>query len=166
MLKKYFDEQRYEEIKESDNLFFKALEIVTVLFDNDTDKGGYPYLNHLMKVYKSVTSEEEKVIALLHDVIEDKDVTKKDLIEIGFPEKVANDVECLTRSKKDEYQDYIDKVVKSGSLEALHVKMADLKHNMDLSRIKNPTEADFDRVENRYKRAYTKITNKLDEMEK
>ena len=166
MLKKYFDEQRYEEIKESDNLFFKALEIVTVLFDNDTDKGGYPYLNHLMKVYKSVTSEEEKVIALLHDVIEDKDVTKKDLIEIGFPEKVANDVECLTRSKKDEYQDYIDKLVKSGSLEALHVKMADLKHNMDLSRIKNPTEADFDRVENRYKRAYTKITNKLDEMEK
>lgn len=165
MLKKYFDEDKYEEIKESNNLFYKALEIVTVLFDNDTDKGGYPYLNHLMKVYSAVSGEEEKVIALLHDVIEDKDVTKKDLIDIGFSEKIGEDVASLTRSKKDEYQIYIDKLVKTGTKEALHVKLADLKHNMDLSRIKNPTEADFNRVENRYKPAYTKITNRLDEME-
>lgn len=165
MLKKYFDEERYEEIKNNKNLFFKALEIVNVLFDNDTDKGGYPYLNHLMKVYKNVSSEEEKVIALLHDVIEDKDVTKEDMMDIGFPKKIVEDVQSLTRSKKDEYQVYIDKLIKLGSVEALHVKIADLKHNMDLSRIKNPTEADFNRVENRYKPAYAKIINRLDELE-
>ncbi len=166
MLKEYFDEEKFEEIKNIDNLIYKALEIVTILFKDDKDKGGFPYIIHLMSVYSSVYTEEQKVIALLHDTIEDKKVSEKDLIEIGFPKKIVDDVLMLSRIKPLEYVDYIDRIVKKGSRDAIMVKLADLKNNMDLTRIKNPTLKDYERVEKRYAPSYEKILNRLKEMEK
>jgi len=164
MLKKYFDEEKYELIKNSDNLVYKAMEIVSTLFEHDVDKGGMPYILHIIYVYRHVNTIEEKVIALLHDVIEDKKVSGEDLIEIGFPEKIVNDVKVLTRVKPIEYKDYIDNIIKKGSREALNVKLADLENNMDISRINNPTVEDIDRVKRRYVPAHEKITNRLKEM--
>ena len=119
-----------------------------------------------MSVYSSVYTEEQKVIALLHDTIEDKKVSEKDLIEIGFPKKIVDDVLMLSRIKPLEYVDYIDRIVKKGSRDAIMVKLADLKNNMDLTRIKNPTLKDYERVEKRYAPSYEKILNRLKEMEK
>ena len=166
MLKKYFDEDKYEEIKVSDNLLYKALEIVTTLFEHDLDKGGMPYMLHIEYVYKHVSSYDEKIIALLHDVIEDKKVSKEDLLEVGFPQKIVDDVMILTRVKPMEYNDYIENLIKNGSIESLHVKLADLENNMDLTRIKNPTVKDYQRVERRYIPTHEKIMNKLKEIEK
>ena len=166
MLKNYFDEEKYQTIKESDNLIFKALEIVTTLFENDVDKGGLPYMLHLVYVYKHVNTYEEKVIALLHDVIEDKDVSSDDLLEIGFPKKIVDDVLILTRIKPTSYDDYIKNILEKGSKEALNVKAADLENNIDLRRIKNPTVKDYQRVEKRYIPTREKIINRLREMEK
>lgn len=166
MLKQYFDEDKYQTIKESDNLIFKALEIVTTLFENDVDKGGFPYMLHLIYVYKHVSSMEEKVVALLHDVVEDKDVSGDDLLEIGFPKKIVDDVLVLTRVKPTSYEDYIENVLKNASREALNVKAADLENNIDLRRIKNPTVKDYQRVEKRYIPTREKIVNRLKEMEK
>lgn len=166
MLKNYFDEDKYKTIKESDNLIFKALEIVTTLFENDVDKGGLPYMLHLIYVYKHVYSVQEKVVALLHDVVEDKDVSGDDLLEIGFPKKIVDDVLVLTRVKPTSYDDYIEKILKHASREALNVKAADLENNIDLSRIKNPTVKDYQRVEKRYIPTREKIVNRLKEMEK
>ena len=166
MLKNYFDEDKYLKIKESDNLIYKALEIVTTLFETDLDKGGMPYMLHLLYVYKKVSNFDEKVVALLHDTIEDKEVTEKDLVEIGFPKEIVNSVLVLTRSKNDDYNSYIDKIIKNGNITALHVKLADLENNMDISRIKNPTVKDIERVEKRYHKAYEKIMNRLEEIEK
>ena len=165
MLKNYFDLDKYEEIKKSDNLIYKALEIVTTLFERDLDKGGMPYMLHILYVYKHVSSIEEKVVALLHDVIEDKEVTKDDLLEVGFPEKIVKDVEILTRVKPIEYKDYVDNIIINGSMESLHVKLADVENNMDISRIANPTVEDIDRVKRRYVPTHEKITNRLKEME-
>lgn len=164
MLKDYLDEEKYQELKENDNLVYKALEISSILFENDTDKGGRPYFLHLLYVYSNVFTIDEKVVALLHDVIEDKDVTKEDLLDIGFPLKIVSDVEILTRVKPKDYNDYIDDIVNKGSKEALEVKLADLKNNIDLTRIKNPTVKDYERVEKRYMPSYEKILNKLKEM--
>ena len=166
MLKQYFDEDKYQTIKESDNLIFKALEIVTTLFENAVDKGGFPYMLHLVYVYKHVSSMEEKVVALLHDVVEDKDVSGDDLLEIGFPKKIVDDVLVLTRVKPASYEDYIKNILKNASKEALNVKAADLENNIDLSRIKNPTVKDYQRVEKRYIPTHEKIINRLKEMEK
>jgi (p)ppGpp synthase/HD superfamily hydrolase len=165
MLKTYFDEDKYLEIKDSDNLLFKALEIVTTLFEHDLDKGGMPYMLHIEYVYKHVSTYEEKIVALLHDVIEDKDVSEEDLIEIGFSKEIVEDVLVLTRPKKVEYNDYIANLIKKGSIRALHVKLADLENNMDLTRIKNPTVKDYQRVEKRYIPTHEKIMNRLKEIE-
>ncbi len=165
-LKEYFTEEKYEELKNSDNLIYKALEIASILFKNDTDKGGYPYSLHLLYVYQNVDTKEEKVIALLHDVMEDKNISKEELLNVGFPLKIVNDVLILTRIKPLEYNDYIDNIVKNGSKEVLTVKLADLKNNIDLSRIKNPSVKDYERVEKRYMPSYEKILNRLKELEK
>ena len=165
MLKNYFDEDKYYEIKDSDNLFYKALEIVTTLFENDVDKGDMPYLLHIGYVYKHVSTFDEKIVALLHDVIEDKEVSREDLIEVGFPKDIVDDVDILTRRKKVEYNDYIDNLVKKGSVRALHVILAVLENNMDLTRIKNPTVKDYQRVERRYIPTHEKIMNRLNEIE-
>ena len=165
MLKNYFDEDKYELIKKSDNLIYKALEIVTTLFEHDKDKGGMPYMLHIIYVYKHVNSIQEKVVALLHDVIEDKEVTSDDLLEVGFPEKIVSDVVILTRVKPIDYKDYVENIIKNGSKEALHVKLADVENNMDISRIINPTVEDIDRVKRRYIPTHEKITNRLKELE-
>lgn len=164
MLKKYLLDEKYNELKESDDLIYKALELSTILFKNDTDKGGYPYILHLLYVYGNVNTKEEKVIALLHDVMEDKKITKEELLDIGFPSKIVSDVAVLTRVKQVEYNEYIDNIIKFGSKEALNVKLADLENNIDLTRIKNPSVKDYERVEKRYIPSHEKILNRLREM--
>ena len=166
MLKEYLTEEKYDELKSSNCLIYKALELSLELFKSDTDKGGFPYVLHLFYVYKNVLEKEEKVVALLHDVMEDKNVTKDDLLEIGFPSKIVSDISVLTRRKDVSYDTYIDNIIKNGSKEALEVKLADLKNNIDLTRIKNPTVKDYERVEKRYMPSYEKILNRLKEIEK
>ena len=165
MLKEYFDLEKYEELKKSNDLIYKALEIVSTLFEHDTDKGGMPYMLHIIYVYRHVNTKEEKVVALLHDVLEDKKVLKEDLLDIGFPKDIVDDVEVLTRVKPISYDEYIANILKNGSIRALNVKLVDLENNMDLSRIKNPTVKDFDRVQKRYIPTHEKIMNKIKEME-
>ena len=165
MLRQYFDEDKYEEIKSNNNQVYKALEIVTTLFENDLDKGGMPYILHLLYVYKHVSSEDEKVVGLLHDTLEDKEVTAEDLLDVGFSEKVVKDVVTLTRVKPIEYSDYIENMIRNGSVEALNVKLADLENNMDITRIKNPSVKDIERVKKRYIPTHEKIMNRLKEIE-
>ena len=62
-MKDYFSEDVYMQIKNNNNLIFKALELVSRLFIDDVDKGGYPYLEHLISVYRNVSSENQKIIA-------------------------------------------------------------------------------------------------------
>ncbi|HIU40474.1 MAG TPA: GTP pyrophosphokinase [Candidatus Aphodocola excrementigallinarum] len=165
MLKEYLLDEKYDELRKSDDLIYKALELSTILFKGSVDKGGYPYVLHLLYVYSNVDTKEEKVIALLHDVMEDKKVTKEELLDIGFPLKIVNDLAVLTRVKPMEYTDYIDNIIKNGSKEALNVKLADLENNIDLTRIKNPSVKDYERVERRYIPSHEKILNRLKEME-
>ena len=165
MLKEYLLDEKYDELRKSDDLIYKALELSTILFKGSVDKGGYPYVLHLLYVYSNVDTKEEKVIALLHDVMEDKKVTKEELLDIGFPLKIVNDLAVLTRVKPMEYTDYIDNIIKNGSKEALNVKLADLENNIDLTRIKNPSVKDYERVERRYITSHENILNRLKEME-
>lgn len=166
MLKNYFEESKYEHIKNMEDLVMKATVIVTDLFKNDIDKGGNSYLLHLLYVYSGVKSKEEKTIAMLHDILEEKEVSSEDLIEVGFSKNIVNDVLILTKDKSISYEEYIDNIIKNGSIESIRVKLADLDNNMDLSRIKNPTEVDYDRINNKYIPAYEKLKKRLEEMEK
>ena len=86
----------------------------------------------------------------MHDVVEDTEITLEDLKEMGFTYRIVNSIRILTKSKDISYEDYLKSVKKDSN--AWHVKMADIKHNMDISRIPEPTAKDFARIE-KYKKA-------------
>ena len=164
MLKNYFTEEEYEYYKNHDNLILKSLEIVNRLFNDKVDKGGLPYSIHLLKVYGGVSEDIEKVCALLHDVVEDTEVTFEELSEFGYPTEVIDILKLLTKPKGADYQAYIDNIIASDNVHAMNIKMSDLKHNMDITRISNPTVNDYERVNKRYAPAYEKIQNRLNEL--
>lgn len=166
MLKEYFTEEEYERLIESDNLIYKCLEIVTKLFEGKTDKSGIPYVVHLLKVYAGVSDYKEKCCALLHDVVEDTDVTFNDLKEVGFDDEIIEILTILTKNKGEDYKKYIDRIISSGNIHALNIKLADLTHNMDITRIKNPTVNDYERINKRYLPAREKILNELENRRK
>ncbi|WP_300727496.1 HD domain-containing protein [uncultured Bacteroides sp.] len=111
----------------------KALEIACRVHAGQTDKGGHPYIWHPVRVALHCDSEEEKVVALLHDVVEDTPVTLEALKAEGFSMAVLDALKCLTKIKGEEYMDFIRRV--AGNELAVKVKIQDLKDNMDVSRL-------------------------------
>lgn len=139
----------------------KAFELVEEIFKDTVDKGGNSYINHLTKVASKLKGEKDKTIALLHDVLEDTELTKDDLLSMGFPEEIVDAVVILSRKDNEIYSEFIKRISYSNNISAIKVKIADLEDNMDLSRISNPTDEDIKRVEKRYKPAYKMLTDIL-----
>lgn len=137
-----------------------ALAIAKKAHAGQVDKAGVDYIQHPLYVASQVKTEQEKTVALLHDVIEDSDVTVEDLLASGLSNEVVTAVQILTKKEGQSYQEYLEKV-KSNNL-ARVVKLADLKHNSDLSRLKSVTNTDYERVK-KYKNAirYLSTQNSL-----
>ncbi|MBS6194309.1 MAG: bifunctional (p)ppGpp synthetase/guanosine-3',5'-bis(diphosphate) 3'-pyrophosphohydrolase [Clostridiales bacterium] len=131
-------------------LYEKALQLATKAHEGQKDKGGHPYIGHPLAVAEKVLKPEEKVAALLHDVVEDTDITLEDL-EKEFPPCIVTVVDLVTKKKGPDFsrKKYLEEIRKNEA--ARQVKLADLEHNMDLGRIPHPTEKDFRRME-RYKK--------------
>ncbi|MBE6159815.1 MAG: hypothetical protein E7157_02075 [Lactobacillales bacterium] len=146
-------------------MYSKSEIIVNRIFKEVKDKGNNPYLDHLYYVSNNLDNENMKIVGLLHDLLEDTEITELDLIEIGFTKDIIEALLLVTR-KEESYAEFIDKIISSNNKIALYVKKVDLENNMDLSRIKNPTVKDYERVENKYKPNYQKILNKIKEMER
>ena len=127
-----------------------ALSIAKKAHAGQVDKAGIDYIQHPLYVASQVKTEQEKAVALLHDVLEDSDITAADLLAYGLSNEVVTAVQTLTKKKGQRYQDYLEKV-KSNDL-ARVVKLADLKHNSDLSRLKSVSDTDRERVK-KYKNA-------------
>ena len=131
------------------DLIGKALEIATEAHKGAKDRGGNDYILHPITVALHCKTNEEKTVALLHDVVEDTAITLDDLRKY-FPERIVEAVDAITMRKEEKTArwDYIQRVKRNRI--ARRVKTEDLKHNSDLSRIPNPTEEDYERAE-RYK---------------
>lgn len=114
------------------NLTKKAMNIAYEAHKDQFDRGGVPYVFHPYQVAQKMDSEEEICVALLHDVVEDTEMTLEELLERGFPERVIAAVDVLTRRSGMNYMDYIRRV-KTNPL-AVKVKIADIEHNSDESR--------------------------------
>lgn len=132
-------------------LISKALLFATTGHINQIDKGGEDYILHPIRIMQNMDTIEEKLVAILHDTMEDCKATEEDLKNIGMPKDVIEAVKVLTKEKREDYSQYI-KRVKQNSI-ARRVKIADLEDNMNLKRIKSPTEKDFERFK-KYQRAY------------
>ena len=128
----------------------KAMKIAFEAHSGMTDKCGLPYIMHPLHLAESMTDETTTAVALLHDVIEDTDITAQMLLEMGMPEEVVNGVLAMTHGENEDYFEYVARVKKNPY--ALKVKIADLEHNSDLTRLDNVTDKDIQRVE-KYRKA-------------
>ena len=118
-----------------------ALQIAKKAHAGQVDKAGKDYILHPMTVASYMDTDVEKTIAYLHDVLEDTDVTVDALRKI-FPNEIVDTLITLTHKKDESYFEYIQRVSKSKL--AKKVKVADLLHNLDITRIKEPTKQDYE----------------------
>lgn len=128
----------------------KALKLCFEAHKNQVDKSGMPYVFHPFHLAEQMTDELTTIVALLHDVVEDTPYTLDDLREMGFPAETLDAIELMTHNKRVPYLDYVAKIKTNPITRA--VKLADLRHNSDLTRLDTVSEKDRERVE-KYKTA-------------
>jgi len=116
------------------DLTCKAMKLAYDAHHGQTDKSGLPYIFHPFHLAEQMKDEITVCIALLHDVVEDTDLTIEDL-EKEFPAEVTEAIKLLTHQKDTDYFDYVRKIKESPA--ACEVKLADLRHNSDISRIRD-----------------------------
>ena len=147
----YFTSEELLIISRDMDFVNQARVIVTRLFENKFDQAGEPYIGHLIRVSERLSDPIEKAAALLHDTVEDTEVTLHDLFLIGIPLNVLEVIGLVTQDKisksnmtKSEqlemYNNYIDKIINSGNIHAIRLKKADILDNYDLERIKKLPE--------------------------
>jgi (p)ppGpp synthase/HD superfamily hydrolase len=110
-----------------------TMTLVNNAFAGKYDKGGMPYIFHLTHVASKFRELPEQTVALLHDIIEDTEYSLDDLQALGYPDEILRAVDCITKRKHEPYEVYLMRV--KGNELARKVKIEDLKHNMDLSRL-------------------------------
>jgi (p)ppGpp synthase/HD superfamily hydrolase len=139
----------------------KALHLATNAHNGQFDKGGNPYILHPLKVMHYLKSQDEELqcIALLHDVIEDTQVTYADLGAEGFSLRVIEGVQALTKQRGYSYEHYKAQVMKNR--DAMQVKMSDLRHNTDIRRLKGVREKDLQRMA-KYQAFYLELRDALE----
>lgn len=115
------------------------------------DKAGMDYFTHPEAVAAMLDTPEEKTVAYFHDTVEDTDVTVEEIRSV-FGNEIADAVALMTHADGVPYLDYVKEIGKNPL--ARKVKLADLTHNMDISRIPDPTQKDYNRIEKKYKPAY------------
>ncbi|QKS85553.1 MULTISPECIES: HD domain-containing protein [Pseudomonas] len=133
----------------------RAISICAQAHEGQVDKGGSPYVLHPLKVMLRLAHDQERIVAVLHDVVEDTAVTLADLRNEGFSEAVVGAIDSLTKREGETYQAFIERAARDPI--ARRVKLADLAENSDLSRIGEPSQKDLDRLE-KYRKATDYLT--------
>ena len=129
----------------------RASKFSRLVHDGQLDKAGVAYWRHPAAVAHRMQTNLEKIVAYLHDVVEDTDTEVEDIASM-FGEEVAGIVEVLTHKTGEPYMDYVARVARN--VTATRVKLADLNDNMDLTRFARPTAKDVNRVKEKYYPAY------------
>lgn len=128
----------------------KALRIAYAAHHGQVEWDGVPYIFHPLHLAEQMKDETATAVALLHDVVEDTKLTLSDLRAEGFPERVLESVSLLTHDRAVPYADYVARLVKDPVARA--VKLADLRHNMDVTRLEHIGPREAERLE-RYRAA-------------
>ncbi|MBR3666505.1 MAG: HD domain-containing protein [Ruminococcus sp.] len=140
------------------DLTCKAMKLAYSAHHGQTDKSGLPYIFHPFHLAEQMTDEVTVCIALLHDVAEDTDITIEEL-EKEFPAEITEPLKLLSHDKDTDYFDYIRRIKTSPAASA--VKLADLRHNSDISRLRDKqmrcSEMTAQRIE-KYRKAIEILT--------
>ena len=134
----------------------RAIQIAVDAHAGVKDKGGKAYILHPISVMMRCETDEEKIVAILHDVVEDTDWTFEALREEGFTETIIEALETVTKHSEDEdYDEFVQRSLKNEI--GRKVKIADLRENLDVTRIGALNDKDIERI-NKYKRALKVLT--------
>ena len=133
----------------------RAIEIATEAHKGQFDKSGNDYIGHPLRVMAMGKTEEEKIVGVLHDVIEDTNWTFEALEKEGFSKEIINALKCVTKlSENENYDDFIERIKKNPL--AVAVKINDLSDNMDIRRLPYLSDKDVKRLK-KYLKAYKKL---------
>lgn len=140
-----------------DALLAKAISLALKAHEGQVDKSGMPYAGHIMRVTAAGSTMDEKIVGVLHDVVEDTEWTFEALLDEGFTVYIVDALRCVTKlSDNEPYDEFIERV-KTNPL-AVAVKINDLADNMDIRRYKELSEWDVKRLK-KYLKAYQELTN-------
>ena len=131
-----------------------AIQLAIKHHKEQVDKAGQPYILHPLRLMMSLDQDVEKIVAVMHDIVEDTEITLEDLRNEGFSTDVIDAIECVTKKEGEDYDSFIDRISQNSL--ATKVKLADLEDNMDLSRLSEVTDKDLERLE-KYKKAKERL---------
>jgi len=127
------------------NILYKAIEVANKAHSEQVDKAGQPYILHPLRLMLKFEQTNEMVVAVLHDVVEDSNVSLDDLLSHGFSRTVVEAIDCLSRRDGESYENFINRISENGL--ARKIKIEDLKDNMDLTRLDSVTDKDLARID-------------------
>lgn len=133
------------------------MEIALRAYAGRKDKAGQTYILHPLRLMNRMESDVERAVALLHDVIEDSDITDEELLNEGIPKTVVDAVKCLTKREEENYDDFIARV--SANDLATKIKIVDIEDNINVLRLKRLTKKDLARVV-KYHSAWNQLKNR------
>jgi len=126
------------------NLIEQSLKIALQAHAGQTDKAGQAYILHPLRIMAKMDTDEERSVALLHDVLEDSEHTPESLLQAGIPSNIIDAVQCLTKHDDEDYEQFIQRVLTNDL--AVKVKMADIHDNLQVLRLDKLTDDDLERV--------------------
>jgi len=134
----------------------RAIAIAVEAHAGQKDRYGAAYILHPLRVMARITTDDDKIVAILHDVVEDTDWTFDDLRQEGFSEQLVVALDCVTKREGEAYEDFVKR--SAANPIARRVKIADLEDNMDIRRNEKLAEKDLERM-NKYLRAWQLLTS-------
>lgn len=140
------------------SLLETAIQIAVQAHAGQKQKNGQPYILHPLRVMARVRTEEEQIVAILHDVVEDTPWTPEQLKSRGFPPHILHALDCVTKRQGERYDDFVTRSASDPI--ALPVKLADLEDNMDVRRLPDITPKDEERLK-KYLAAYKRLSAHL-----
>lgn len=169
----YFTEEQLQNIEKIDDLYSRAFILTSTVFKNKKDKAGKPYFDHLFRVSLKLDEEIEQVSALLHDIVEDTEVTFRDLLEVGFPIEILEIVNLVTKPNIDTsnmtkekklkiYSEEIDRIINSGNIHAIRLKKADMSDNYNKERLSALPQDKQEWFHEKYGKQLIKLNNVIE----
>jgi len=140
------------------NIIEKSLEIALRAYGGKQDKAGKAYVLHPLRMMLKMDTEEEMSVALLHDVIEDSDITSDDLLQAGIPSTVVDAVVILSKKDNESYDAFIDRVL--GNSLAAKIKTADIEDNINVLRLDSLSDSSLERVR-KYHKAWKRLQSSV-----
>ena len=142
----YFTKEELLQLKKLDDLYAKAFVMTATVFKNKKDKNDEPYFDHLFRVSQKLDDEKEQVAGLLHDILEDTEITEDDLKNFGIPQDIIDIVKIVTKPVVDKtksneeerlklYDEEINKIIATNNIHAIRLKYADMTDNFNPDRI-------------------------------